>query len=121
LAIPCQHQELRKESGQRKENALNQADGERSVLMQARDGSDLMAKRDHWNYTLRDGRKVVKHGITSDPCQRFTQMKNKRRRFTSMCLDPVPVTKKTALKRERNRIQTYQKTHKGRKPRYNKA
>jgi len=95
--------------------------GERNALMQVKNGSDLMAKRDHWNYTVRDGRTVVKHGITSKPCQRLTQMKNKGRNFTSMCLDSVAVSKETALKRERNRIKTYQKNHRGRKPRYNKV
>jgi len=77
-------------------------------------------KRDHWNYTVRENRTVVKHGITSDPCQRFTQMKKEGLKFTSMCTDPVAISKETALKRERERINAYQKSHRGRKPRYNK-
>jgi len=77
-------------------------------------------KQDHWNYTLRDGRLIVKHGITTDPCERFTQMENKGLRFTSMCLDPVAVSQKTALKREKKRIKVHQRSHRGRKPRYNK-
>jgi len=93
--------------------------------MRVRKGSDRMAKRrakqDHWNYTLRDRRSVVKHGVTTNPCQRLTQMENKGMRFTSMCLDPVAVSKKTALKREEKRIKAYKRNHRGRKPRYNKA
>lgn len=76
------------------------------------------ARQDHWNYTLRDGRTVVKHGITSDPCQRHAQMK--KLRFSSMCIDPVAVSKETAFKREKCRIKTHQRSHRGRKPRYNK-
>ena len=93
--------------------------------MLVRKGSDRMAKRrvkqDHWNYTLRDGRKIVKHGITTDPCQRFNQMKDKGLRFSSMCIDPVAISKKTAFKREKERIEAYKRSHRGRKPRYNKA
>jgi len=44
-------------------------------------------KQDHWNYTLRDGRLVVKHGITTDPCERFTQMENMR----TLCRDISPI------------------------------
>ena len=78
------------------------------------------AKQDHWNYTLRNGKFVVKHGITSIPRQRLTQMKSKRLRFTSMTLDPVAVSKKTARKREKRRVKAHQRSHRGRKPRYNK-
>jgi len=101
----------------------NQEDGERSGQMQVRKGGDRMARRakqDHWNYTLRDGRSVVKHGITADPCERYIQMKNKGLRFTSMCLDPVAVSKNTALRREKWRVKAHQGSHRGRKPRYNK-
>lgn len=76
------------------------------------------AKQDHYNYTLRDGRFIVKYGITTDPAERLTQMK--RKRFTSMTVDPVAVSEKTARKREKKRIKAYQRSHKGRKPRYNK-
>jgi len=78
-------------------------------------------KQNHWNYTLRKDKKVVKHGITSNVPQRLTQMKNKGLRFTTIYVDPRAVSKETALKRERKRITTYQKNHGGRKPRYNKV
>ena len=83
-----------------------------------------MAKRratqDHWNYTLRDGRFIVKHGITTNPYGRAVQMENKGLRFTSMIIDPVAVSEKTARKREKWRIRAHQRSHRGRKPRYNK-
>ena len=78
------------------------------------------AKQDHWNYTLRDRRLVVKHGITTNPSQREAQMENRALRFTSMIIDPVAVSEKTARRREKWRIKAYQRSHRGRKPRYNK-
>lgn len=78
------------------------------------------ARQEHWNYTLRDGRFVVKHGVTTKPNQRMVQMENKGLRFTSMIIDPVAVSEKTALKREKERLKAYQRSHRGRKPRYNK-
>ena len=78
------------------------------------------AKQDHWNYTLRDGRFVVKYGITTNPNQRLVQMENIGLRFTSMIIDPVAVSEKTARKREKWRIRAYQRSHRRRKPRYNK-
>lgn len=78
------------------------------------------AKRDHHNYVLRDRRFVVKHGITTSPNQRMVQMENEGLRFTSMCIDPVAVSEETARKREKERVNAHQKSHKGRKPRYNK-
>lgn len=78
------------------------------------------AKRDHWNYELRDGHRIVKHGITTNTDERFIQMENQGLRFTSMLIDPVPVSKDTALKRERERVERYRRTHGGRRPRYNR-
>ena len=78
------------------------------------------AKQDHYNYVLRDGMFVVKHGITTQPNERMVQMENKGLRFKSMCLDTMAVSEETARKREKERVKTYQKSHKGKKPRYNK-
>jgi len=77
-------------------------------------------KQDYHNYTLRDGRIVVKHGITDDVSRRLSQMKSRRLRFTSMTVDPVAVSEETARRREKWRIKAYQRSHRGRKPRYNK-
>ena len=47
-------------------------------------------------------------------------MENQSPRFTFMSVDPVPVSKETALKREKEHVERYQRNHRGRKPRYNK-
>jgi len=78
-------------------------------------------KQDHYNYVLRDGRIVVKHGITTNPNQRMVQMENRGLRFTSMRIDPMAVSEETARKREEKRIRAYQRSHRSKKPRYNKV
>lgn len=78
------------------------------------------AKQNYYNYTLRDSRRVVKHGITNNPYRRTVEMENQKRRFTSLIINPVAVSEGTARKREAERIKTFQRSHKGRKPRYNK-
>lgn len=78
------------------------------------------AKQNNYNYTLRDGRFVVKHGITNSPYRRMIEMENTGLNFTSMVIDQVAVSEKTARKREKERIETYQRSHRRRKPRYNK-
>lgn len=77
------------------------------------------AKRDHWNYTLYDNRRIVKHGISTDTDRRFIELENQGLHFKSMSIDPVPVSQATALKREKERVEQYMKSHKGRRPRYN--
>ena len=83
-------------------------------------GKKKRVKQDHWNYTLRNRRNVVKHGITTNPEGRAIQMENAGLEFTSMTIDPVAVSKETALKREKERVETHKRSHKGKKPRYNK-
>lgn len=78
------------------------------------------ARQTHWNYTLRDGRNVVKHGITTRPYTRAVEMENKGLKFTSMTIDSVAVSEETAREREAERIEAHQRSHGGRKPRYNK-
>lgn len=77
-------------------------------------------KRTYYNYVLRDGKRVVYYGITANPKKRAIEIKNKGLRFTSMIIDPIALSEKTAREREKERIETYQKSHKGRNPRYNK-
>ena len=78
------------------------------------------AKRNYRNYTLRDGRKTVKHGITNDPDRRLQEIENEGLKFTSMILDPVSVSEQTARQREQERVESHQRSHKGKKPKYNK-
>ena len=83
-------------------------------------GKKKRVKQNYYNYTLRDGRFVVKHGITNDPNRRAVEMENKGLKFKSMVIDPVAVSEETARKREKERVESYQKSHNGRKPKYNK-
>jgi len=77
------------------------------------------AKRDTVNYTLRRGRKVVYKGITKNPKKRASDHKRSGKKFTSMTTS-VKVSRKTAMKREKARLKSYKKSHRGRRPRYNK-
>jgi predicted GIY-YIG superfamily endonuclease len=77
------------------------------------------AERDTYNYTLRDGRKVVYHGITNDPDRRLREQENSGKRFTSMCLG-TKVTRSTAEAREQRRLTNYRYKN-GKNPRYNKT
>jgi hypothetical protein len=74
------------------------------------------SKRDYWNYTLRDGRYVVKHGITNDPDRRLHELEIEGEKFTSMIFDRFPVSENTARQREQARIDAYRRSHKGKTP-----
>jgi len=77
------------------------------------------APRTHLNYTLRKGRKVVKYGITNDPDRRLEELIKEGLDYTSMTLDGVRVSEKTARKREKKRIEAYKRNHWGKPPKYN--
>ncbi len=78
-----------------------------------------MTKRDTYNYTMRDRGKIVYHGITDNPDRRIFEHENSGKRFTSATIDAYPCSRDTALDRERDRIESYERNHRGRKPRYN--
>ena len=78
------------------------------------------SKRNYRNYTLRDGRFVVKHGITKNLDRRLQEMETEGLRFTSMIFDRYPVTEDTARQREQDRVEAYRRGHKGKNPKYNK-
>jgi predicted GIY-YIG superfamily endonuclease len=80
-----------------------------------------MKPRDTHRYVLRDGRKVVQYGISNDPEARAYEHSGDRKRFTSVTVVGPPVTRESALDWETDRIETYQRSHSGRKPRYNKV
>jgi predicted GIY-YIG superfamily endonuclease len=84
------------------------------------EGGEKIAKRNTYLYTIRERRKIVQYGITDNPDRRAIEHNGSRKRFTSIIVDPYPRTRESAKNEETRRIQTYQKTHKGRKPRYNK-
>jgi len=87
-------------------------------------GSDhkerTMESRDTRRYVLRDGRQIVQFGVTSGPLDREEHLRDGKR-FTSMTVVGPAVTRDTALNWERGRIEGYQRTHEGKRPRYNKV
>jgi len=89
------------------------------------DGSDEMrrrrTKRDTYLYELKDRGKVVYRGITNDIERRISEHERARKRFTTYCYEAVPLSRKSARKREKKLVETYKKGHLGRKPRYNKV
>jgi predicted GIY-YIG superfamily endonuclease len=58
-------------------------------------------KRDTYNYVLKQGRKIVYRGITNDPDRRLKEHENSGKRFSHMVVNPYPVSRKTALEREK--------------------
>lgn len=80
-----------------------------------------MTKRDHWRYELRNGHEIVYVGITYDPERREGEHRSKEKQFTKMDIIGPAVTKKTAEQWENERLKTYQRSHKGKNPRYNKT
>jgi hypothetical protein len=70
---------------------------------------------------LRDGREIVQFGITNGSVDRAQEHLRSGKRFTTMTVEGPAVTRDTALDWERNRIETYQANHGGRRPRYNKV
>lgn len=80
-----------------------------------------MRLRDTRRYILRDGREIVQFGITNGPVDRAEEHLRDGKRFTTMSVVGPAVTRDAALDWERDRIESYQVTHGGAKPRYNKV
>ena len=79
-----------------------------------------MSNRDTHRYILRDGRKIVQFGITNGAMDRAMEHLRSGKRFTTVTVVGPAVTRDAALDWERDRIETYQDSHDGRRPRYNK-
>ena len=82
--------------------------------------SRKMASRSSHRYILRDGRTIVQFGITNGAIDRAMEHLRSGKRFTTMTVIGPAVTRDTALDWERDRIEGYQRTHDGKRPRYNK-
>jgi hypothetical protein len=80
-----------------------------------------MQRRDTHRYILRDGPQIVQFGITNGPLDRAEEHLRDGKRFTRMTVVGSPVTRDTALDWERDRIEGYQRSHEGKRPRYNKV
>ena len=79
-----------------------------------------MKPRDTYRYVLRDGRDVVQYGISDHPEVRAHEHELDGKRFTGMSIVGPAVTRESAQEWERDTIEAYQRSHGGRKPRYNK-
>lgn len=78
-----------------------------------------MARRDTYNYSLKDGRKVVYKGITSDPDARIEEHADSGKRFTHMVVEGPPRTRRAAREGEIDALEAYRRSHGGRNPKYN--
>lgn len=80
-----------------------------------------MKPRDTFRYVLRDGRDVVQYGISDHPEVRAYGHEIDGKRFTGMSVVGPAVTRESAQEWERDMIEAYQRSHGGKKPRYNKV
>lgn len=80
-----------------------------------------MAKRDTYNYNLKQGNKVVYKGTTNDPERRKDEHRDSGKKFDSMEIDGRAKTSKNAQKEEARQLEVYRKNHRGNNPKYNKS
>jgi hypothetical protein len=80
-----------------------------------------MKPRDTYRYVLRDGRNVVQYGISDHPEVRAYAHELDGKQFTGISTVGPPVTRESAQDWERDMIEAYQRSHRGKKPRYNKV
>jgi predicted GIY-YIG superfamily endonuclease len=81
--------------------------------------SYLGTKRDTYNYNLYDGKKKVYVGITDNPDRREQEHIQDNKRFTRMDVQKPAVSRNTALEREQEALERFQRSHGGRTPKYN--
>lgn len=77
--------------------------------------------RDTVTYELRDGRKAVYRGITSDPERRAATHLADGKKFTKMVVTSSRMTRKGAARKEAKLLETYQRNHGGKLPKYNQT
>lgn len=78
------------------------------------------AKRDHCNYKLKTGNKVVYIGETDDPDRREGEHRAAGKKFDRLVCDGPKVSETTAQKRQREALARYRRSHGGKNPKYNK-
>lgn len=71
-------------------------------------------------YALKTGHKIKYFGITINPSRRASEHKRSGKRFLLMKILSSHNKRSNAEKTERSKIQTYQRQHGGKPPRYNK-
>lgn len=77
--------------------------------------------RDHYNYELKRGRKVVYRGSTNDLERREQEHARDGKKFTHMRKVGRAKTRKGALSSEEKSLKRYRKNHGGRNPQYNQT
>jgi predicted GIY-YIG superfamily endonuclease len=78
-----------------------------------------MRSRDHYRYELRRGGKIIYIGITNNPDRRKSEHRSKGKYFASMTILGSAVTRESAQRWERKRLDQYAKNHRGSLPEYN--
>lgn len=78
------------------------------------------AKRDTYNYNLKDGKKVVYKGTTNDLEKRKNEHKESGKRFTHIQKVGRSKTEEGAKKEEAEQLKTYRQNNNGENPKYNK-
>lgn len=77
--------------------------------------------RDHYNYELKDGPKVVYRGQTNDLFRREKEHSRDGKEFTHIRKIGKAKTEKGARKAEKASLSTYRKNHSGHNPKYNRT
>lgn len=77
-------------------------------------------KRNTVTYELRDGRKVVYRGVTSDPERREAEHRADRKKITKIVVTSRKMIREGAGKKEAELLETYRRNHSGKLPKYNK-
>jgi predicted GIY-YIG superfamily endonuclease len=80
-----------------------------------------MAKRETYNYNLKQGRKVVYKGTTNNLEKREQEHRNSGKRFDKIEKVGRVKTETGARKTEAKQLATYRKNHGGNNPKYNKT
>ena len=80
----------------------------------------MAKKHDTINYDLKDGKKIVYRGTTTNPEKREAEHKASGKRFAKMVKTSRKMTPDGAKKKEADALKTYRKSHGGKNPKYNK-
>ena len=80
-----------------------------------------MAKRDTYNYNLKDGKKVVYKGTTNDLNKRAAEHKADGKKFTHIQQVGRVKTANGASKEETIQLSKYRRNNGGKNPKFNKT
>jgi predicted GIY-YIG superfamily endonuclease len=80
--------------------------------------SKQRVKQDTYFYTLKQGNKILKFGITNNPKRRIRELRKKIKEEFKMRLIGRKTSRKTALRNEEKALLKYKKRHGGNLPPY---